>query len=90
MCDLSLFVIVFNILSHGNDTPRHAGSFTFTMKSLTWLVLTWRDENGVVGSSSHRGGFGKFVGETSAVSVHFVPLSTCPNKVMLQDENNKE
>ena len=32
-----------------------------SVKSLTWLVLTWRDENGVVGSSSRRKGLGNFV-----------------------------
>ena len=39
-------------------------------------MLTWRDENGVVGSPSRRSGFGNFGCETSAVSAHLAPLST--------------
>ena len=35
------------------------------MKSLTWLVLTWRDQNGVDGSSSRLSGFGNFVSKNS-------------------------
>ena len=43
--------------------PRHAsvGLHSRTMKSLTWLVLTWRDENGIVGSSSRRSDFRNLV-----------------------------
>ena len=31
------------------------------MKSLTWLLLTWWDENGIVGSSSRRSDFRNLV-----------------------------
>ena len=48
------------------------------MKSIPWLVLTWRVEQGIVGSSSRRTDFQNFI------------LSTRPNWVMSQDENNKE
>ena len=34
---------------------------TYAMKSLTWLVLTWRDENSIVGSSSRRSDFRNLV-----------------------------